>query len=895
MLMTDKMTDHVRQNIAMLEGFLTEAVHEFGKAQVLAKIDGLKARVLTLKGLTESEAAHAARLLTCLSALTVISEDVANLAQIETFTDAEGTPQPISLINAVSSARLDGYSQAEIEDTLRGILASPVFTAHPTEMRRASIVEREYEITSLLAKYETTNRPTDRKYLEEDLYRAVALLFNTRLNRPERISVADEIQNSLSVVRRSILPALTELYTQWGKEIDLEGPLPNILKLGSWIGGDRDGHPHVDDTTLKYAFEQQAKLILGFYFERLEKLDIELTLSQELGKVSDALLELARKSADTNVHRVDEPYRRAITYIRTRLAATSEAILNQPHALTNPLIPAYETAEAFVLDLKVIRDSLKAFGGQRLIGRTLKSMIQIARSCGFHLLSLDLRQNSSVHERVIAELFAQSSELLDYASLSENERVSALVAELTNDRLLRWPFARYSAETQRELKIIDAAAEVVRVFGPEAIGSYIISMAKSVSDILEPLVLLKQAGLVYGGPSPHTMIRTAPLFETIEDLEAAPEIMKRWLGLPAMRSLLGRPAIQEVMLGYSDSNKDGGYTASRWSLHKASSAIKAVCVERGVKLRLFHGRGGSVGRGGGPAFAAILAQPEGTVDGQIRVTEQGEMIARKFGNAITAQKTLDAFSAAVFLASLPSREAVKGPSREKLAQAKYGDLMEKLSDASFKSYRELVYDDPHFLAFFRSITPISEISDLKIGSRPASRTRSGKIEDLRAIPWVFSWSQSRFVLPGWYGFASAVKAVGADDATLIRMAEEWEFFDVFLANMEMALAKSDMDIAALYADLASDPVEARRIFARIRAEFDETVALCLRIRKSDTLLPDQETLRASIDRSAPLLDTLNHMQVELLRLRREGNTHKLVELAMQLTVNGIASALRNTG
>lgn len=893
--MTDTTIDHVRQNIAMLEGFLTEAVHEFGKVHVLSKIDGLKSQVLTLKGLSESEAAHAARLLTCLSALTVISEDVANLARIETFEDAEGNPQPISLVNAVTSARLDGYTQAEIEDTLRGILASPVFTAHPTEMRRASIVEREYEITSLLAKYETANRPIDRKYLEEDLYRAVALLFNTRLNRPERISVADEVQNSLGVVKRSILPALTELYTQWGKEIELEGPLPNILKLGSWIGGDRDGHPHVDDTTLKYAFEQQSKLILSFYFEQLEKLDIELTLSQELAKVSDGLLELARKSADTNVHRVDEPYRRAISYIRARLAATSESILNLPHTLTNPLIPAYETAEAFVLDLKVIRDSLKDFGGKRLVGRTLKSMIQIARSCGFHLLSLDLRQNSSVHERVVAELFAQSSELLDYTSLSENERVSALVAELTNDRLLRWPFARYSAETQRELKIIDAAAEVVRVFGPEAIGSYIISMAKSVSDILEPLVLLKQAGLVYGGPSPHTMIRTAPLFETIEDLEAAPEIMKRWLGLPAMRSLLGRPAIQEVMLGYSDSNKDGGYTASRWSLHKASSAIKAVCTERGVKLRLFHGRGGSVGRGGGPAFAAIRAQPEGTVDGQIRVTEQGEMIARKFGNAITAQKTLDAFSAAVFLASLPSREDVKGQSHEKLAQAKYADLMENLSEASFKAYRGLVYDDPHFLAFFRSITPISEISDLKIGSRPASRTKSGKIEDLRAIPWVFSWSQSRFVLPGWYGFASAVKAVGTDDDTLIRMANEWEFFDVFLANMEMALAKSDLKIAELYAGLASDPVEAKRIFARIRDEYDETVALCLRIRNSKTLLPDQEALRASIERSAPLLDTLNHMQVELLRLRREGNTHKLVELAMQLTVNGIASALRNTG
>jgi len=884
--------DHVRLNIDMLEGFLSDAVRGFGRGAVLERIGGLRTGAEGIDAFSESDAAHAARILTCLSTLTVLSEDVANLNRVETF---PGTDEAITLANAVRQARERGYTDEEIAQTLQGILASPVFTAHPTEMRRASVVEREYDITQYLSAHDKASRDSERRAIEEDLFRAVALLFNTRLNRPERITVADEIQNSLGAVRRAILPALVELYGDWNREIGLEGELPNVLKLGSWIGGDRDGHPHVDDTTMNYAFHQQAKLVLEFYFKQLDRLDIELTLSEELAPVSDALLELARKSSDTNVHRVDEPYRRALTFIRTRLASTWQVILKLPHALASPLAPAYETSENFVADLLVLRDSLIASGGKRLVGRTLKTTLQIARACGFHLLSLDMRQNSAVHERVIAELFAQSSELLDYSALSENERVSALVAELTNDRLLRWPFAKYSDETRRELKIIDAAAEVIRTFGPDAIGAYVISMAKSVSDILEPLVLLKQAGLVYGGPSPHTMIRVSPLFETIEDLEAAPDIMKRWLGLPAMRSLMGRPAVQEVMLGYSDSNKDGGYTASRWSLHKASSAIKTVCNQKGVALRLFHGRGGSVGRGGGPSFDAIMAQPEGTVGGQIRVTEQGEMIARKFGNQVTAGKTLDSFAAAVFLASLPRRERTADETRQAEAEARYAPLMDQLCQASFEAYRGLVYDDPHFLAFFRSATPISEITDLKIGSRPASRTRSGKIEDLRAIPWVFSWSQARMVLPGFYGFNAAVKKLGVDDETLSAMCREWDFFEVFLANMEMALAKSDMEVAALYAGLAPDQPEAQRIFAIIRQEHEEMTALAKRIRGADTLLSTHDQLRGSIARSHDLLQTLNRMQVSLLRKRREGNQHKLVKLAMQLSVNGIASALRNTG
>ena len=896
--MTEPMIDHVKQTIEKLDGFLSEAVQAFGKTEVLTNVEALRAGTIDLEALSESQAAHAARVMTCLSMLTVISEDVTELGQVDSFESADGSLQPVSLANAVASARAEGLDEDEITATLKDMLASPVFTAHPTEMRRASVVQREYEISQLLQAFDKSPTSGERRGIDEDLFRAVALLWNTRLNRPERITVQDEVNNLVGAVKRAILPALVTLYNEWGRDLSEEfrsheHALPNILKLGSWIGGDRDGHPHVDDVTLNYAFKTQAQVILDFYLEKLGELDTELTLSDEVTPASDALYELARKSLNIEVHRVDEPYRRAIAFLKLRLVRTRARLLDQPVNNGAAEAAPYETCNDFIADLVTVRDSLVEHGGPRMVGRTLRTLIRIARSCGFHLLALDLRQNSDVHERVIAELFTQSSELIDYISLPESERCSLLFAELSNDRVLRWPYARYSDETRKELRIVDAAAQLIKTFGPEAFGAYCISKAASVSDILEPLVLLKQAGLVRGGPQPHSMLKISPLFETIGDLEAAPEIMRKWLGNYSVRSLMGRPAIQEVMLGYSDSNKDGGYTASRWHLHKASKAIKAECEKARVKLRLFHGRGGSVGRGGGPSFAAILAQPEGTVGGQIRVTEQGEMIARKYGNAITAHKTLDSFAAASFLATIPAHRD-HTPSHDAELEAQFAPVMDAICNASFAAYRGLVYDDPHFLDFFRTVTPISEITDLKIGSRPASRTASGKIEDLRAIPWVFSWSQSRFVLPGWYGFAAGVRALGISDDDLQAMAR-WDFFDVFLANMEMALAKADMDIAESYVRLAPDQAEAGRIFATIRREFDDTVSLVRRIRGSDYLLSEQEALRGTIDRSKPLMDALNRLQVHLLEIRRAGNNHKLLKLAVQLTVNGIASALRNTG
>lgn len=879
--------------LSLLETYLDEAVLTSGREAIFDRAQALIAHNEDLNSLSESETVTLARYMTCLSTLMVISEDVSDLDKVDEFTNSSGHRVPISLQNAIRSVINEGMSEADISTILSGLLASPVFTAHPTEMRRYSVVERESELIRGLQALRGSENPSQKAKAEDALYRAVALLWHTRLHRPERINVSDEIANLLNMVDRAILPALSSLYTDWERELPKDGKAATVLRLGSWIGGDRDGHPHVDENTLNDAFGSQSELIFKHYFAELEALDRELTLSESISKVSEALSELSRKAVELNAHRFDEPYRRALAYVRDRLSKTASRILGRDFALKNVKAPPYETPESFIKDLNIIAESLRQFGGERLVGPRLKTLKMLVRSCGFHLLSLDLRQNSDVHERVIAELFSQSPELLDYMSLSENERVSALIAELTNDRVLRWPFANYSDETRRELNIVDAAAEAVKIYGPQAFGAYVISKAASVSDILEPLVLMKQAGLVLGGPSPHTMIKVSPLFETIEDLKAAPDIMRKWLGLPAMRSVMGRPALQEVMLGYSDSNKDGGYAASRWNLHRGSKAIKAVCEKGGVALRLFHGRGGSVGRGGGPSFDAILAQPEGTVGGQIRVTEQGEMIARKFGNEKTAIKTLDSFAAAVFLASKPVRQSQRDQDNARL-EDEFAPIMDQIADLACDSYRELVYDDPHFLDFFHSVTPIGEIRDLKIGSRPASRTASSKIEDLRAIPWVFAWSQSRFMLPGWYGFAAAVRKLALSDETLRKMAR-WDFFDVFLANMEMALAKGDIDIAKLYVSLAHDAKEAERIYETIRFEWFDTLRIIKIARNSEQQLSTQEALNAYVEKASPLLAGLNRLQVHLLNQRRQGNSHKLIELATQLTINGIASALRNTG
>lgn len=862
--------DLLDEVIRYLDG--EEAAALVKRAQAVARQDDEEALEALFSKLRPDQAVYLARAFTCASMLSNLGEDVAGRRrQIEAEAEDSETPHTLA-------AAADRVGVRAADRLVPRMAVSPVLTAHPTEVRRRAVVEREAEISRLMSLRTHRLLPHVEKRLREDLFREVALLWKARMHRPERISPADEIRNSLAIVRRAILPALSEIYDGWSERFETATP----LTLGSWLGGDRDGHPGVTGETLRLALRSQARLILNHYFDEVRRLWFDMAVTSDLSPASAGVLALAKASPDPSVHRQDEPYRQALQEISTRLSATTDKLAGTRWGGGGR---PYDSAAEFVADLETIRQSIRKHLGEKVVGARLRTLIAVARACGFHLLAIDLRQNADVHERMIHELYIRAGVNIDYLGSDETERVRVLSKELSHDRPLRSPFLDYSEETMRELGTLDAAAEVVRLYGEKALSAYIISKTATLSDILEPLVLLKQAGLVQGGPKGRSAVRITPLLETIGDLEHGPQLLKEWLALNLPPALFGEAGWREVMLGYSDSNKDGGYVASRHNVAKAAQALSAQARGEGYDLWYFHGRGGSVGRGGGPAAQAVLAQPPGTVKGRLRLTEQGEMISRRFGDEPTARRNLESLVAAVLVASARPDEAP--------CDAGCMDRMETLSKASFAAYRELVYDNPGFEDFFWGATPIAEIVGLNIGSRPASRTASRRIEDLRAIPWVFSWSQARFMLPAWYGFAGGVAKAGLTLDDLKALTED-QVFATLVSNMEVALAQSDMAIAAKYAALHKAPA-AKAIFETIRAEHDRACELVLAIRGGTRLLDNHPQMAESVALAAEVVDPLNHLQVELLARRRAGDDDPQLKLAIQLTVAGVASGLRNTG
>jgi len=858
--------DLLEEVIDYLDG--DEAAALVKRARDVAQQDDEEALEALFSSLRVDQAVYLARAFTCASMLSNLGEDVAGRRR---SVEAEELPGELPRTLAEAADRVGERAAGRLVPRMA---VAPVLTAHPTEVRRRAVVEREAEIARLMSLRTHRLPPHVEKRLREDLFREVALLWKARMHRPERITPGDEIRNSLAIVRRSILPAMVEIYDGWSERFETATP----LTLGSWLGGDRDGHPGVSGETLKLALRSQARLILNHYFDEVRRLWFDLAVTSDLAPASAGVLALAGASPDLSVHRQDEPYRQALQEVSARLSATTDKLAG---ASWGSSARPYDTAADFVADLETIRQSIRKHLGDRVIGARLRTLIAVARACGFHLLSLDLRQNADVHERMIHELYVRASVNIDYLGSDETERVRVLTKELSHDRPLRSPFLDYSEETMRELGTLDAAAEVVRLYGEKALSAYIISKTATLSDILEPLVLLKQAGLVQGGDKGRSAIRITPLLETIGDLEHGPELLRQWLALDLPPQLFGEPGWREVMLGYSDSNKDGGYVASRHNVAKAAQTLSSQARVGGYDLWYFHGRGGSVGRGGGPAAQAVLAQPPGTVKGRLRLTEQGEMISRRFGDQPTARRNLESLTAAVLMASARPDDDGALPS----------PMLETLSKASFAAYRELVYDDPGFEDFFWGATPISEIVGLNIGSRPASRTASRRIEDLRAIPWVFSWSQARFMLPAWFGLAGGVAKAGLSLADLKGLAED-HVFATMVSNMEVALAQSDMAIAAKYAGLHP---RGKPIFEKIRAEHDAAIELVLAIRGGTRLLDNHPEMAESVALAAEVVDPLNHLQVELLSRRRAGDDDPQLKLAIQLTVAGVASGLRNTG
>ena len=809
---------------------------------------------------------------------------LANLAEDRQGVAAE---QGADLASALERLAAAGVDRDAVLALLEDALVAPVLTAHPTEVRRKSMIDHRNRITQLLRLRDAGAETTpDGDEIDAAVTRQVALLWQTRVLRRERLYVADEVENALSYLRDVFLPVLPALYRRWDEVLGERAPA--FLRPGSWIGGDRDGNPFVNADSLRTALNKGAGAVLGYYLDQVHALGAELSISSEHAGIDPMVALLAEQSGDTAESRGDEPYRRALSGIYARLAATHQALVGAAPPRPSPLSgqPYADPAE-FRLELVALARGLAAGGGGALAsGGALGRLIRAVEVFGFHLATLDLRQNSAVHERVVAELLATAGVCDDYAALEEEARVKLLRRELATARPLASAFLHYSDETASELAIVRAAAEAHARFGPACIRQYVVSMAKSVSDLLEVNLLLKEVGVYTPGDPSRAAIMAVPLFETIEDLEAAPGIMRAWLALPEVAAVAKASGHQEVMIGYSDSNKDGGYLTSTWQLSRASSALAPVLAEAGVRMQLFHGRGGAVGRGGGSSFAAIRAQPPGTVQGRIRITEQGEVIAGKYGTRESAAANLEAMAAATLLASLEPAALSDADA------ARFGMAMDQLSDAAFRAYRGLVYETEGFRSFFRQLTPIAEIAGLNIGSRPASRKPSDAIEDLRAIPWVMSWSQARVMLPGWFGVGQALSAF--EDRGLLReMAQGWPLFATTLANMEQVLAKSDMGIAERYAGLVENPL--RPIFASIRDAHAQAVAQLLAVTDQTRLLEKTPQLDASIRLRLPYIEPLNLLQIELMKRHRAGEDDERVRHGILLTINAVATALRNSG
>jgi phosphoenolpyruvate carboxylase len=897
--------DTIREQEGVEAFELIERIRQLSVAYRL-KADASAGRVLDrlLKNLSADQTVTVIRAFSYFSHLANIAEDRHHVRRRAVHEKA-GDLQEGSL--ALAFERLHGadHRAAEIAQTLASAYISPVLTAHPTEVQRKSILDAERAVAELLGERDELPTP-ERKADNEALMRArVTQLWQTRMLRTAKLTVADEVENALSYYQSTFLREIPRLY----REIERALPgheIASFLRMGHWIGGDRDGNPNVTATTLKLALARQAEVVLRFYLVEVHQLGAELSISGSLAPVTPAMQQLAEASPDTNPHRRDEPYRRALIGMYARLAATLQA-LTGTEALRHAVPPqnAYLSAAQFGADLRTIEASLKSHHAGALVGPRLAPLMRAVQVFGFHLATLDLRQSSDKHEAVVAELLRTARIEPDYTALSEQERRKTLLALLNDARPLRVRGAEYSALTLDELAIFETARESLAAYGRDAIRHYIISHTEEVSDLLEVLLLQKEAGLLTGtlaeGDAKAALI-TVPLFETIGDLRRSEPIMREFYALPGITALVvASGAEQDVMLGYSDSNKDGGAFTSNWELYRAEIALVALFGElraqHAITLRLFHGRGGTVGRGGGPSYQAILAQPPGTVNGQIRLTEQGEVIASKYAHPEIGRRNLETLVAATLEATLlhPTKSAPKA----------FLEAAAEISEASFKAYRKLVYETPGFTDYFFAATPIREIAELNIGSRPASRKATRAIEDLRAIPWSFSWGQCRMALPGWCGFGSAIEAfvAGGDRAArtelLQRMHKQWPFFRTLLSNLDMVLAKSDLRIAARYVELVEDKAVAKRVFTLLKAEWQRAHDALALITGQDQRLQSNAALARSIAHRFPYLDPLNHLQVELMRRyrnRREGQAGvDRLQSGIHLSINGIAAGLRNTG
>ena len=911
-------TEPMREDIRLLGAMLGDTVREQNGDEVFALVE--RARVESFRvrrseidrtelarmfdGIDIHEAIPVIRAFSQFALLANVAEDIHRERRRAVHVAAG--EQPVDSTLAATYRKLDAadLDAPSVADALRGALVSPVITAHPTETRRRTVFDTQNRIIGLMRmRLHGLSETEDGRPIDTELRRQILTLWQTALIRLSRLKIQDEIASGLRYYPAALFEVIPKvnaevrdaLRSRWPQSALLDEP---IVRPGSWIGGDRDGNPNVTADVVRLATGSAAFTALERYLDELVALEQELSMSARLVPINPELEQLAARYNDPA--RADEPYRRAVRVVRGRLTATvhemtaAQILDRQPEHVLDLELPAYPTPGDLHADLDVIDASLRDHGSALLAVDRLARLRDAVAVFGFHLCGLDMRQNSETHEQVIAELLAWAGVHPDYVSLPEQQRVDLLIAELSTRRPLIREDAELSELARKELDIVAAAARAVRTLGAEAVPTYIISMCQSVSDLLEAAMLLKEAGLLdVSGPDRYAPVGVVPLFETIDDLQRGSAILEAALDLPVYRAIVdAHGGTQEVMLGYSDSNKDGGYLAANWALYRAELDLVESARRAGIRLRLFHGRGGTIGRGGGPSYDAILAQPPGAVDGSLRLTEQGEVIAAKYAEPRIAHRNLESLVAATLESTLLDVEGL-GDAAEPAYR-----VLDDLAARAQRAYSELVHQTPGFVEYFESSTPVTEIGSLNIGSRPTSRKPTTSIKDLRAIPWVLAWSQCRVMLPGWYGTGTAVQEwieANGSPQVLRELYDTWPFFRTILSNMAQVLAKSDLGLAARYSELVPDSELRRRVFDKICAEHERTIAMYKLISGQDDLLADNPSLARSVFNRFPYLEPLNHLQVELLRRYRSGEDDDLVQRGILLTMSGLASALRNSG
>ena len=826
--------------------------------------------------------------------------------------EAGDTPRPESVRDAVQRLRETGVTAAQMREMVETLSVQLVFTAHPTEAKRRTVQEKIQRLSRSLSALERPllSRP-ERESIKAEIKAETEILWQTDEVRQRRLTVLDEAINILFYFDETLFAVTPRLYDDLRAALEEYYPgeafhIPTFLEYGSWVGGDRDGNPTITLDHTREIVRRHKDLALAKYLLAVRQLSDRLSQSRHYVSVSEELetslqddaVRLPDVAAEAAGRSPTEPYRRKCEFLWERLRRA------QSH-WSGPRTGAYATAEEFVADLELIQQSLEGHAGHFAARQAVAPLIAQARLFGFHLARLDIREHKDKYLTALAAVLAEIG--IDWNALGEDERIALLEREIANPRPLIPSDLDYGEEINSTLSLFRLVQAERGAVGPEAFGAFIMSMASTVSDVLALLLLAKEARLVQSRNGALTStVDVVPLFETIADLESAPQVLDTLLSNPVYRkNIEARGNQQEIMVGYSDSNKDGGYVTANWKLYVAQQQLADVAARHGIALRLFHGRGGAVGRGGGPANKAILAQPPGSVQGRIKITEQGEVIAARYFDEEIAYRNLEQIVHAALTASAPPAPT------DTAMQEDWAQAMEALSETAFRAYRALVYGDPDFVRFFQEATPIGELSQLNIGSRPPKRTASDRIEDLRAIPWVFSWMQSRYTLPGWYGLGIALSEyAGQSPEHLTRlqtMYREWTFFTTMLDNAQMSLAKADMDIAARYAGLVQDQVLGQRLFGKIREEYERCLTMVCRVMAQAALLDNNPVLQKSIRLRNPYVDPLSHLQVELLRRLRalppsqpdeDSQLHaqrRDLRAAVLLSINGVAAGLKNTG